>query len=114
MPPTLIHHADYLVTMDSARREIVDGAVLIRDNVIEWVGPASELPLVALSADQGINARGKIVLPGFINTHHHFFQTLTRVLPGAQNAVLFDWLKTLYPVWAELTPDAVRTEPAAA
>ena len=108
MPTTLIHHADYLVTMDSARREIVDGAVLIRDNVIEWVGPASELPLVALSADQGINARGKIVLPGFINTHHHFFQALTRVLPGAQNAVLFDWLKTLYPVWAELTPDAVR------
>jgi 8-oxoguanine deaminase len=108
MPTTLIHHADFLVTMDSARREITDGAILIRDNVIEWVGPASDLPLAALSADQGINARGKIVLPGFINTHHHFFQTLTRVLPGAQNAVLFDWLKTLYPIWAELTPDAVR------
>ncbi|MCC6458426.1 MAG: 8-oxoguanine deaminase [Caldilineaceae bacterium] len=108
MPTTLIHHADCVVTMDEARREIVDGAILIRDNVIEWVGSAEELPLAALSADQGINARGKIVLPGFVNTHHHFFQTLTRVIPGAQNAVLFDWLKTLYPIWAELTPDDVR------
>lgn len=108
MPTTLIHHADCLVTMDSTRREIMDGAVLIRDNVIEWVGSANELPLAALSADQGINARGKIVLPGFVNTHHHFYQTLTRVIPGAQNVVLFDWLKTLYPIWAELTPDDVR------
>jgi 8-oxoguanine deaminase len=108
MPSTLIHHADYIVTMDGTRREIKDGAVLIRDNVIEWVGSAGELPLPALSADHGINARGKILLPGFVNTHHHFFQTLTRVIPGAQNAPLFDWLKTLYPIWAELTPDAVR------
>jgi 8-oxoguanine deaminase len=108
MPTILIHHADCLVTMDEARSEILDGALLIRDNVIEWVGSADELPLAALSADQGINARGKIVLPGFVNTHHHFFQTLTRVIPGAQNAVLFDWLRTLYPIWAELTPDDVR------
>ncbi len=108
MPSTLIHHADYIVTMDATRREIQDGAILIRDNVIEWVGSAEELPLPALSADHGINARGKILLPGFVNTHHHFFQTLTRVIPGAQNAPLFDWLKTLYPIWAELTPDAVR------
>lgn len=108
MPSTLIHHADYIVTMDPARREIADGAILIRDNVIEWVGSAAELPLEALSADHGINARGKILLPGFVNTHHHFYQTLTRVIPGAQNAPLFDWLKTLYPIWAELTPNAVR------
>jgi cytosine/adenosine deaminase-related metal-dependent hydrolase len=108
MPTTLIHHADCIVTMDAARREIKDGAILIRDNVIEWVGPADQLPLEALSSAQGINARGKIVLPGFVNTHHHFFQTLTRVIPAAQDAVLFDWLKTLYPIWAELTPDDVR------
>jgi cytosine/adenosine deaminase-related metal-dependent hydrolase len=108
MTTTLIQHADHIVTMDSARREIRDGAILIRDNVIEWIGSANELPLAALSADQGINARGRIVLPGFVNTHHHFYQTLTRVIPGAQNAVLFDWLKTLYPIWAELTPDDVR------
>ena len=108
MPTTLIHHADCIVTMDATRREIVDGAIFIRDNVIEWVGPADQLPLTALSADQGINARGRIVLPGFVNTHHHFYQTLTRVIPGAQDAILFDWLKTLYPIWAELTPDDVR------
>lgn len=108
MPTTLIHHADCIVTMDASRREISDGAIFIRDNVIEWVGSADQLPIEALSADQGINARGKIVLPGFVNTHHHFFQTLTRVIPGAQNAILFDWLKTLYPIWAQLTPDDVR------
>ncbi len=108
MPTTLIHHADCIVTMDAARREIKNGAIFIRDNVIEWIGSAEELPLAAHSAEQDINARGKIVLPGFVNTHHHFFQTLTRVIPGAQNAVLFDWLKTLYPIWAELTPDDVR------
>ena len=51
-----------------------------------------------------IDARGKIVLPGFVNTHHHFYQTLTRAIPAAQDVVLFDWLKTLYPIWAELTP----------
>lgn len=108
MTTTLIHHADCIVTMDDKRREIKDGAIFVRDNVIEWVGPADQLPLEALSADQGINARGRIVLPGFVNTHHHFFQTLTRVIPAAQNAILFDWLKTLYPIWAELTPDDVR------
>lgn len=108
MPTTLIHHADYIVTMDGQRSELIDGAIFIRDNVIEWIGSAEQLPLEALSADQGINARGKIVLPGFVNTHHHFVQTLTRVIPGAQNAILFNWLKTLYPIWAELTPDDVR------
>ena len=56
---------------------------------------------------QVLDARGKIVLPGFVNTHHHFYQTLTRVIPAAQDVVLFDWLKTLYPIWAELTPDDV-------
>src|SRR3954451_12677965 len=108
MSTILIHHAECIVTMDTRRREIRDGAILIRDNVIEWLGFAEELPLEALSADYGINARGRIVLPGFVNTHHHFYQTLTRVIPGAQDAVLFDWLKTLYPIWAELTPTDVH------
>ena len=108
MPTTLIHHADYLVTMDTNRRELRDGAILIRDNVIEWVGPTDQLPVDTHAPDQTIHARGKLVVPGFVNTHHHFFQTLTRVIPGAQNAVLFDWLKTLYPIWAELTPNDVR------
>jgi cytosine/adenosine deaminase-related metal-dependent hydrolase len=56
-----------------------------------------------------IDARGKVVLPGLVNTHHHLYQTLTRAVPAAQNAVLFDWLKTLYPIWAEMDADAVYT-----
>ncbi|HXF64686.1 MAG TPA: 8-oxoguanine deaminase [Caldilineaceae bacterium] len=109
MPTMLIHHADLLVTMDRARREIADGAVLVRDQAIAWVGATADLPAdMSDRADRRINARGKLLLPGLVNTHHHFYQTLTRAVPAAQNAVLFDWLKTLYPIWAELTPDDVR------
>jgi 8-oxoguanine deaminase len=105
---TLIRNATMLVTMDAQRREIADGALVVEDNVIAWVGTTAELPAEAVeNAVRVIDAAGKIVLPGFVNTHHHFYQTLTRVVPGAQDAVLFDWLKTLYPIWAELTPDDV-------
>jgi cytosine/adenosine deaminase-related metal-dependent hydrolase len=92
--------------MDSTRREIPDGALLVRDNVIERVGATTEL---AEAADRVIDAGGMVVLPGLVNTHHHLYQTLTRAIPAAQNANLFRWLKTLYPIWAELTPDAVFT-----
>jgi 8-oxoguanine deaminase len=105
---TLIRNATMLVTMDAQRREIADGALVVEDNVITWVGTTAELPAEAVeNAVRVIDAAGKIVLPGLVNTHHHFYQTLTRVVPGAQDAVLFDWLKTLYPIWAELTPDDV-------
>ena len=105
---TLIRNATMLVTMDAQRREIGDGALLIEDNTIAWVGATAQLPAGTLeTATRVIDAAGKIVLPGFVNTHHHFYQTLTRVVPGAQDAVLFDWLKTLYPIWAELTPNDV-------
>jgi cytosine/adenosine deaminase-related metal-dependent hydrolase len=108
MPITLVRHAQILITMDDARREIADGAVLIEDRAIAWVGPTAELPDdLAARVDQTIDAHGRAVLPGLVNTHHHFYQTLTRAIPSAQNAVLFDWLKTLYPIWAELTPDDV-------
>ena len=103
-----VEHADLLVTMDKDRREIADGAVVVAEGAIAWVGATSELPLAFQAAEvQRLNARGRIVLPGFVNTHHHFYQTLTRVIPAAQDAVLFDWLKTLYPIWAELTPEDV-------
>ena len=108
MATLLLHHADCLVTMDATRRELRDGAVFVRDNCIEWVGATADLPPASAAADRVIDARGKIVLPGFVNTHHHFYQTLTRVIPGAQDAVLFDWLETLYPIWAELTPGDVQ------
>jgi 8-oxoguanine deaminase len=100
----LVQHADLLVTMDDERRRIPDGALLVRDNVIQAVGPTADLPA---DADTVINAQGKILLPGLINTHHHLYQTLTRAVPGTQDAVLFDWLKTLYPIWAGLTGEAI-------
>jgi len=95
--------------MDQARREIRDGALIMEGNQITWVGATADLPPDSHTrADQVINVRGKLVMPGLVNTHHHFYQTLTRAIPTAQDAVLFDWLKTLYPIWAELTPTDVR------
>ncbi len=109
MTTLLIQHADMLVSMDADRRELRDGALFVEDNAIAWVGITADLPTdLAERADRIIDARGKIVLPGLVNTHHHFYQTLTRAIPGAQDAVLFDWLKTLYPIWAELTPQDVQ------
>ena len=102
MSTLLVRHARLLVTMDAQRREIADGAVFARDGVIEAVGPSAQLPQ---SADEVIDARGQVVIPGLVNTHHHFYQTLTRVVPAAQDAELFTWLKTLYPIWAKLTPE---------
>lgn len=104
MTTTLIRHADVLVTMDQGSSEIADGGLLIRDNVIEQVGPTAEMPS---QADRVIDLRGYLVMPGLINTHHHMYQTLTRAVPAAQNADLFHWLKTLYPIWANLTGEAV-------
>jgi 8-oxoguanine deaminase len=101
----LLRHADMLVTMDAARREIPDGAVFIRGGVIEAVGPTSELPD---TADEVRELRGRIVLPGLVNTHHHMYQSLTRAVPGAQDAELFGWLQTLYPIWAGLTPEMIH------
>jgi cytosine/adenosine deaminase-related metal-dependent hydrolase len=102
MSTLLVKHADLLVTMDAGRRIIPDGGLFVRDNAIEQAGPTAELPE---SADRIIDARGMIVLPGLVNTHHHLYQTLTRCI--AQDSVLFDWLTTLYPIWARLTPEAV-------
>ena len=98
----LIRGAEVVVTMDGARREIAGGDVLTDGGVIAAVG-------TGLSAEgaEVIEARGCVVTPGLVNTHHHLFQTLTRAVPAAQDAVLFDWLKTLYPIWAELTPGDV-------
>src|SRR3954469_8617724 len=106
MPRTLlVKNADVLVTMDDARREIWGGGVLVVGNRIVVVGPSAELPG---TADGGIDAGGHVVLPGLVNTHHHMYQSLTRVVPGAQDAELFGWLSTLYPIWAGLTPEMVR------
>ena len=101
----LLRNADVLVTMDDAGTEIPDGGLFAVDGFIQQVGPSAELPV---TADEVVDARGQVVLPGLINTHHHFYQTLTRAVPGAQDAGLFDWLRTLYPLWARMTPEHVR------
>ena len=105
MTTLLVKHINHLVTMDNQRREISDGGLFIRDGFIEQVGPSAALPQ---SADEVIDLSGCIVLPGLINTHHHFYQTLTRAVPAAQDANLFNWLKTLYPIWARLTPQDIH------
>ncbi len=104
MATLLVTHADLLVTMDDADTRYQDGALFARDNAIERVGPTDELPT---EADTVIDARGMVVVPGLVNTHHHFYQTLTRALPAAQDATLFDWLRVQYPIWARLTPEAI-------
>lgn len=102
MTTLLAKNAQLLITMDDRRREIADGGIFVRDNVIEAVGPGDTLPD---TADTVLDLAGHVVLPGLINTHHHLYQSLTRVI--AQDADLFTWLKTLYPIWANLTDEAI-------
>ena len=104
MSTLLIKNAAILVTMDIHRRELPGGGLFIRDGFIEQVGLTNELPD---HAEEILDMNGYIVLPGLINTHHHFYQTLTRVVPAAQNSNLFNWLKTLYPIWGRMTPEDI-------
>lgn len=105
MSTLLLKNADVLLTMDEQRREIPHGGVFIRDGVIEAVGTADQLPA---EADRVISLAGCVTLPGLVNTHHHMYQSLTRAIPGAQDAELFGWLRRLYPIWAGLTPEMIR------
>ena len=99
MPTTLIKHADTILTMDNTRRELQGADILLRGGVIAGIG-AIDAPDA-----QVINARGCVVTPGLVNTHHHLYQTLTRAVPGGQDALLFGWLQTLYPIWARFGPE---------
>jgi 8-oxoguanine deaminase len=117
MTTLFLRNTDVLVTMDGDRREIRDGALLVEDNVIRAAGTTDEIlstyPFLSdasapSAADtQVINARGSVVLPGLVNCHHHLYQTLTRTVGTGAGMVLFDWLKTLYPIWAEMDGEAV-------
>src|SRR5436309_10548273 len=104
MPSLLIRHATLLVAMDDADSRWADGGLYVEGNVIRQVGPTDALPG---QADRVIDARDMVILPGLVNTHHHFYQTLTRNLPAAQDASLFAWLRTHYPLWARLGPEAL-------
>jgi 8-oxoguanine deaminase len=98
----LLKNAAVLATMDETRREIAGGSVFIRDNRIVSIGSSAELPR---DADEVIDLKGHVVMPGLVNTHHHMFQSLTRALPAGQNAELFGWLKAHYPIWSRITPE---------
>jgi cytosine/adenosine deaminase-related metal-dependent hydrolase len=100
MPDILIRNAAAVVTMNSTREEISGGDVLIRGGVIAAVGSNLAAP-----GAEVVEAKGCVVTPGLVNTHHHLYQTLTRAVPGGQDALLFGWLKTLYPIWAGFGPE---------
>ena len=109
----LIQNATCIATFDHAEsdqgRELKDASLFVRGHRIEWIGPAAELPpALRDEASEVIDARGHLVTPGLVNTHHHMTQSLTRAIPGVQNAELFGWLRGLYPIWAGLTPEMVQ------
>ncbi len=105
MPTLLIKNIHTLVTMDEERRELGNASLFIKDGFIQSIGGSDDMPE---SADEVLDLSGHLVFPGFVNTHHHFYQTLTRAVPEAQDANLFNWLVTLYPIWARLTPEDIR------
>ena len=104
-PPScamLVEHLDVLVTMDEANRELTDAWVAIEDGSIVGVGSG-------IAAESRVDGRGLVAMPGLVNTHHHFFQTLTRVLPAAQEMRIVDWLAANYKFWAQLDEEAIYT-----
>ena len=106
MTTLLVKNARLVATMNAERSEIANGGLFIEDGFIKQVGPSAELPQ---EADEVLDLTDHLLMPGLINTHHHFYQTLTRAVPAAQDANLFNWLKTLYPIWARMTPDDIFT-----
>ncbi|MDU8929585.1 8-oxoguanine deaminase [Alisedimentitalea sp. MJ-SS2] len=99
MPETLIRNADHILTMNDTREELRGADILIRDGVIAGVGHDMA------TTGEVIEAGGCVVTPGLVNTHHHLYQSMTRAVPGGQDALLFGWLQTLYPIWARMGPE---------
>ncbi|NNE79524.1 MAG: 8-oxoguanine deaminase [Silicimonas sp.] len=98
MTHTLLKNADHVLTMDGTDHAGAD--ILIEAGVIKAVGSN-----LASEGAKVIDLAGMLVTPGLVNTHHHLFQTLTRAVPGGQDALLFGWLQTLYPIWSKFGPD---------
>ncbi|HLF27480.1 MAG TPA: 8-oxoguanine deaminase [Anaerolineae bacterium] len=105
MPTFLLRNANLLISMNNSQDTLPDASLFARDGIIAWLGPTRDLPDEYQVADRIIDAKDMVVLPGLINTHHHLYQTLTRAL--APDSALFDWLKTLYPIWARMDGEAV-------
>jgi 8-oxoguanine deaminase len=107
---TLFRDFDVVVTMDAAGREIPGGFVLVEGNHVVRVGEDPD----GIRADEVVEGKGKVLLPGFVNTHHHLYQSLFRCVPGAANAELFEWLVFLYKRWGRIDEDAARVSSAVA
>ncbi|GAB5449060.1 8-oxoguanine deaminase [Gymnodinialimonas sp.] len=103
MADLVLRNVSHCLTMDDAGTELSDVDILLRDGQIVEVGKG-----LATGAPS-LDCSDCLVTPGLVNTHHHLFQTLTRAVPGAQDAALFGWLQTLYPIWSRFTPDHMET-----
>jgi cytosine/adenosine deaminase-related metal-dependent hydrolase len=101
----LLKNAEVILTMDDDRGELRGADILIVGHRIARIGARLELED---GEGETIDLAGHVVCPGLINTHHHMFQSLTRVIPAAQDSSLFGWLKSLYPIWARLTPEMIH------
>jgi cytosine/adenosine deaminase-related metal-dependent hydrolase len=104
MQDLIVQNADHILTMDDQRLELRGADIRIRGGKIIELGQN----LAVKNEDELVDARGCVITPGLVNTHHHLYQTLTRAVPKAQNALLFGWLQTLYPIWARFGPDEMR------
>ena len=100
----IIKNARTILTMDDTRRELNGHDILLRDGVIAEIGENLSVPADA----EIVDAQNAVVTPGLVNTHHHLYQSLTRAVPGGQDALLFGWLQTLYPIWAGFGPEEMR------
>lgn len=103
MADLILRNVSHCLTMDDAGSEPCGVDILLKNGQISAVGPA------LVSDAPSRDCTGCLVTPGLVNTHHHLFQTLTRAVPGAQDAALFGWLQTLYPIWSRFTPDHMET-----
>ncbi|HAV04718.1 MAG TPA: 8-oxoguanine deaminase, partial [Pseudomonas sp.] len=90
----------------TANDQEAPGGLVVENGVIVEMLAAGASP--ALPVNETFDAREHVALPGLVNTHHHFYQTLTRAWGPVVNEPLFNWLLTLYPVWARLTPQALQ------
>ncbi|NOC91444.1 8-oxoguanine deaminase [Ruegeria sp. HKCCD6604] len=103
MTEILLKNADLILTMDESRQELSKADILVRDGQIAQIGQGLE------SEGEEHDVSGCLVTPGLVNTHHHLYQTLTRAVPGGQDALLFGWLQTLYPIWSRFGPEEMFT-----
>ncbi|MBV8851076.1 MAG: amidohydrolase family protein [Methylobacteriaceae bacterium] len=106
----LIEKIDALYTCDDRRSVLKHAWIVVENGKIAALG---EHDSPDGDFDERIDLSGSIAMPGFVNAHHHFFQTLTRALPRAQRGQLMDWLRVLYPVWSAMSPDDLAAAAAA-